>query len=155
MALNGRVVEGRENLFYAFIPPKKYIKCKEHFLLWFNVVSKISRVSQCWFLWRFIQFFVGVYVCIWLCTLEYRCSWKPELEAGEIMSCVAWVPGKKLRSSIKTEVSSTELSLNHWATSLVPNVVFYLLIIIVVAHLLVGFETGTHSVIQARLGLTM
>lgn len=145
---------GRKNLTCIYTR-KKYITYEEHFLLCFSVVSKISRMTQCCFLWRFIQFFICVYVCVWLCTLEYRCSWKPELEAEEIMSSVTWVSGKTLRSSLRTKVSSTGLSPNHGATSPVPNVSIHLLIIIVVAHLLVWFETGTHSVIQARLGLTM
>lgn len=38
---------------------------------------------------------------------------------------------------------------------LIRNTFSYALVIIVVVHLLVWFETGTHSVIQARLGLTM
>lgn len=48
------------------------------------------------------------------------------------MSSVTRVPGKTLRSSVRTELSP-----NHGATSPVPNASIHLLIIIVVVQLLV------------------
>jgi hypothetical protein len=55
-------------------------------------------------MWLYV--FMTVYVWVW--TLECRCSGRPELEAKEIVSCVTWVLGTKLRS-----FERAELGLNH------------------------------------------